>query len=69
MRGQVAVDLSGFVTAALAAAEVIMDSSTEVVELDLNPVIVGMSEGAAVAVDAVVFLRSETADGPFRAEQ
>jgi acyl-CoA synthetase (NDP forming) len=60
MRGQVAVDLSGFVTAALAAAEVIMDASSEVVELDLNPVIVGMAEGAAVAVDAVVFLRSAT---------
>jgi len=55
-RGEEPVELSGFVAAALAAARMLEERDSRVLEIDMNPVIIGAAGGSAVAVDAVVLV-------------
>ena len=55
VRGEPALDVEAFTAAAMAVGKLMMDSSSGVVNLDLNPVLLGAKGEGCVALDAVVF--------------
>jgi len=63
VRGEPALDVDAFCAAALQVGRLILDDSSAVTNLDINPVIVGARGSGCVAVDAVVY-RAPGADDP-----
>jgi succinyl-CoA synthetase beta subunit len=59
VRGEPALDIDAFCQAAARVGELLLDEGAGVVNLDINPVIVGARGEGCVAVDAVVY-RSAT---------
>ena len=55
VRGEPALDVEAFCEAALAVCKLMMNPSSKVVNLDLNPVLVGAKGEGCVALDAVVY--------------
>ena len=55
VRGEPALDVEAFSEAALAVCKLMMNPSSKVVNLDLNPVLVGANGEGCVALDAVVY--------------
>ena len=55
VRGEPALDVEAFTAAAMAVGKLMMDSSSGVVNLDLNPVLLGAKGEGCVALDAVVY--------------
>ena len=55
VRGEPALDVEAFTEAALAVCKLMMDPSSKVVNLDLNPVLVSARGEGCVALDAVVY--------------
>lgn len=55
VRGEPALDVEAFCAAALAVCRLMMAPETKVVNLDLNPVLVGAAGEGCVALDAVVY--------------
>lgn len=55
VRGEPALDVEAFCEAALAVSRLMMDAGSGVVNLDLNPVLVGAKGEGCVALDAVVY--------------
>ena len=55
VRGEPALDVEAFCEAALAVSRLMMDPQSGVVNLDLNPVLVGAKGEGCVALDAVVY--------------
>ena len=55
VRGEPALDVEAFSEAALAVCKLMMNPSSKVVNLDLNPVLVGAKGEGCVALDAVVY--------------
>jgi acetate---CoA ligase (ADP-forming) len=55
VRGEPALDVEAFCDAALAVCRLMMDSRAGVVNLDLNPVLVGAAGEGCTALDAVVY--------------
>ncbi len=58
VRGEPALDVDAFCAAVLAVGRLMLDPNAGVVNLDLNPVLVGAVGEGCVALDAVVFLKS-----------
>ena len=58
VRGEPALDMEAFVEAVLAVGRLMFDTQGGVVNLDLNPVLVGATGEGCVALDAVVYMRS-----------
>ncbi len=55
VRGEPALDEEAFIEAALAVGRLMLDTRAGVVNLDLNPVLVGATGEGCVALDAVVY--------------
>lgn len=55
VRGEPALDVEDFTAAAMAVGKLMMDSSSGIVNLDLNPVLLGAKGEGCVALDAVVY--------------
>ena len=55
VRGEPALDVEAFCEAALAVCRLMMDPQSGVVNLDLNPVLVGAMGEGCTALDAVVY--------------
>jgi acetate---CoA ligase (ADP-forming) len=56
VRGEAPMDVDAFAEATVAAGRLIGDASSGLVNLDVNPVLVGSEGEGCVAVDAVVFV-------------
>jgi hypothetical protein len=56
VRGEPALDVGAFCDAALAVCDLMMNPQSGVVNLDLNPVLVGAKGEGCVALDAVVYV-------------
>jgi len=59
VRGEPALDVEAFCDAALAVCRLMMNPQSGVVNLDLNPVLVGARGEGCVALDAVVYVRGD----------
>jgi acyl-CoA synthetase (NDP forming) len=59
VRGEPALDVEAFMAAVLAVGRLMLDARAGVVNLDLNPVLVGAEGEGCVALDAVVYLQRE----------
>jgi len=55
VRGEPALDVEAFTAAAIAVCRLMMDPASKVVNLDLNPVLIGAKGEGCVALDAVVY--------------
>ena len=63
VRGEPGADVDAFALAAVAVGRLISDPSSRVVELDVNPVIVGPPGAGCLALDAVVRTRASASSG------
>ncbi|HEX7954473.1 MAG TPA: acetate--CoA ligase family protein, partial [Burkholderiales bacterium] len=59
VRGEPALDVEAFIAAVLAVGRLMLDARAGVVNLDLNPMLVGAAGEGCMALDAVVYLQRE----------
>ena len=59
-RGEAALDVEAFCNAALAVSRLMTDGKAGIVNLDLNPILVGAEEEGCLALDAVVYAKGHT---------
>lgn len=56
VRGEPPMDVAAFADAVVAVGRLMLESSAQIMSLDLNPVVVGSDGAGCVALDAVVFV-------------